>query len=100
MTYRFVGSYAGLGNGIVLERFGAAVELPESEAEEYIQACAALLPEAEFSTLGFTAEELETYYITSLHCDAPAEFIAKRDAAWAALQAHREKPIAAESAKE
>lgn len=102
MTYRFLGSYAEIGN-VRMERFGERIEMPQAEAEAAVRdRDAALLPDADFQKLGITDAELLQHYAVGLHSLAPAEFVAKRDAAWSALRAYRDKlqKTAATAAKE
>jgi hypothetical protein len=101
MTYRFLGTYAEIGN-LRMERFGERVEMPQAEAEAAVRdRDAALLPDAAFQKLGITDAELLQHYAVGLHSLAPAEFIKKRDSAWSALHAYRAKlQTAATAAKE
>jgi hypothetical protein len=101
--YRFVGTCSTIGEE-VLTRVGQLVELPSADAEtRVLHDNLALLPEATFSGLGFTEDELQKHPDVGLHALAPAAFIVKRDAAWAALHARRQElsnPPAAVAAKE
>lgn len=102
MTYRFLGTYAEIGN-LRMERFGERVEMPKAEAEAAVRdRDAALIPDDAFAKLGITDAELLQHYTVGLHSLAPADFIKKRDAAWAALRAYRDKlqNTAATAAKE
>lgn len=90
MTYRFVGSYAEIGD-LRIERFGETVELPQAEAEAAVLHGAALLPADDFTQLNFTDAELREHFSVGLHPLAPAGFLAKRDASWAALRAFRDQ---------
>lgn len=99
MTYRFVGSYAEIAD-LRIERYGEKVELAQPDAEAAVLHGAALLPEAEFQKLNITDAELREHFSVGLHPLAPAGFLAKRDASWAALRAFREQLSAATAAQE
>jgi hypothetical protein len=78
MTFRFVGSELQIGH-VALRTFGQPLDLDAETAKEIIghECGAALLPDAAFSQIGFTADELRW---------ANSEtFQAKRMQAWAAL---------------
>lgn len=91
-TYVFVGSYCELDNGRVkLDRFGQRIELVDSEAENVIRGGGAILPEADFSAIGFDQDELKKYALPGPRANAPAEFHEKvRSAvvAYCELRAH------------
>jgi hypothetical protein len=102
--YRFVGTCSTIGEELVT-RFGQVVELLSTDAENRVlHDNLALLPETTFSAIGFTEEELQKHPDVGLHSLAPAEFTAKRDAAWAAWHAWRQElanpSAAATAAKE
>jgi cytochrome c556 len=78
MTFRFVGSELQIGN-VLLKTFGHPIDLDAETAKEIIahEHSAPLLPDAAFTELGFTAEDLRW---------ANSEtFKAKRKQAWAAM---------------
>ncbi len=87
MIFRFIGYTCQIGDVAGLREFGEAVDLDAKLAAEIIghPRGAALLPEATFSTLGFTAEELAEYATPGSHADAPPTFLAKKSAALIAL---------------
>ena len=78
MTFRFVGSELQIGR-VALRTFGQPVDLDADTAKEIIahEHSAPLLPEEDFSEIGFTADELRW---------ANSEpFKAKRMRAWLAM---------------
>ncbi len=84
MKVRFVGSTADLGDGRTLDQFGQAIEMHAEEFTELLPRLP-IIPDHEFQDCGFTPAELEQYPAIALQVDAPAEFVAKRKAAWDAL---------------
>jgi hypothetical protein len=88
--YVFVGTHSYVGT-IELSRFGQRVELPDGVARTAIAGGCALLPAEEFETIGFTAEEVERHPYPGDWESAPAELIAKRCAAHAAVARIREE---------
>jgi len=110
MIFRFIGTECQIGDFPPLQSFGAAIDLPETLAREIIAPAAnpergsALLPDATFQAIGFTADELAAHRWVSSHADAPAEFQKKKAAALAALTETRKRiasggPTAPEKSK-
>ena len=87
MRFRFIGTSCAIGEVAGLREFGEAVDLDATLAKDIIghPRGAALLPEATFSTLGFTEGELSEYATPGSHIDAPPTFQAKKSAALIAL---------------
>ena len=85
-TYNFVGSYCEIDGGrIKLEKFGQRIDLPEDLAAVVIKGGGAILPEAEFESLGFTEQEISLYAYPGQQASAPEAFLAKRTQAHAAF---------------
>lgn len=81
-TYRFVGSYCEIDGGrIKLERFGQRIELPDEVAETVIRGGGAILPEADFESLGFTEQEISLYAYPGQQIGAPEAFTRKQQEA-------------------
>lgn len=87
MKFRFVGTTCAIGDIAGLREFGEAVDLDATLAADIIghPRGAALLPEATFAAIGFTADELSEFATPGSHADAPAAFLAKKSAALIAL---------------
>ena len=83
--YRFLGQTSQIGP-IKLNQFGQQVELPDQLAEDAMSGGCALLPEAVFNQIGFTATELDRFATPGSHADAPAEFLDKKKQAISAYQ--------------
>lgn len=90
MTYRFVGTETEIAGVCKLTRFGQSVDLDPKLAADAVEGGAAILPEAMFSSVGFTAGELERFAEIGSHFDAPADFLAKKRAALLKLHEWRE----------
>lgn len=110
MIFRFIGTECQIGDYPPLQSFGQSIDIPETLAREIIAPPAnpergsALLPEATFQAIGFTADELVAHRWVSSHGDAPAAFQAKKAAAIAALADTRKRiasggPTAPEKSK-
>ena len=81
MTYRFVGTLCDIG-GIRLSRFGQKVELdPKELARKTL-----VIPEKIWQEIGFSDQEVRRYHTPAAQMTAPADFIAKRAAAWCYCQ--------------
>lgn len=80
MKLRFLGTECTIGDHPSLKTFGQVIELDETLALEAIAGGAALIPEAEFAALGFTADELREYAQPGLHQFAPPTFLDKKRA--------------------
>jgi hypothetical protein len=78
MTFRFVGSEMQIGN-VLLRTFGQPLDLDADTAKEIIahEHSAPLLPDAAFTELGFTQDELRWANSDN--------FKAKRKLAWVAM---------------
>lgn len=91
VSLRFVGTfYAILGTPYTMKKFGQIVSLPEDLAKEKILDGAPLLPPDKFDALGFTEDELRTWWNTERQHAAPAPFHEKKAAAFKALAEYRE----------
>jgi hypothetical protein len=95
-VYRFVGTYCEIWDTeFKFTRFGQKVEMPDALAKEAKTQGAALVPEDQFSTIGFSEDELKAYRDHSAHRNAPESFLNKRSAAWKLVhEAPVEKPVA------
>jgi hypothetical protein len=90
-TYYFVGSYCEIDGGrIKLERFGQRIDLPEDLATTVILGGGAILPEADFESLGFTEQEISLYAYPGQQATAPEAFLKKRSQAHVAFCGLRE----------
>lgn len=72
---------------------GQEFDMTDEEARSAILSGAHLLPKPLFDSQGFTAEELAKHSNARLQANAPAAFLAKRDAAIEAAQKHRAQLI-------
>lgn len=91
MTFRHIGTESQIGDLPILREYGQAVELDETLAAEAILGNAALLPEADFKSLGFIEDELKRFKHVAAHEDAPATVKAKFLAGRIALHSLREQ---------
>jgi hypothetical protein len=87
MTFRFVGTECEFVGMTTLRELGEKIDLDSKVAEKLLASPVgpALLPEAVFSTVGFTPAELVAHRWVSSHDDAPGEFQKKKHAALTAL---------------
>lgn len=101
-TYRFLGTEANIGGAQpgTLTQFGQKLQLADDHLTSALQSGAPLLPEDRFAAHGISDADLGKYFSTSLHNDAPADFVAKRDAAWLDMQRFREETLNPEIHKE
>ena len=90
MTFRFIGIESHYSGGR-LESFGQPVPLGETEGAALIVGNLPILPDAEFQSCGFTAEELERYKYPGPREGCTPEFAEKWKAARLALHEVRER---------
>lgn len=90
MIYRFVGTFADLGDNRMLNRFGDSVELTDEEAANAISQRVAIIPDATFQQLSFTPAELQNYGYPEASVPDDHPFHAKRKKAWLAVHELRE----------
>lgn len=100
MTYRFIGTEAEVA-GSALKRFGQTITFPDAEhakdavvgagREQGYAGAIAAIPDEEFVQIGFTDAELRKYMYPAHRVNVPAEFGAKVQSAFAALDAHRQE---------
>lgn len=100
MIYRFIGTETEIAGVCTLTRFGQSVDLDPELAAEAVEGGAPILPEALFSSVGFTAGELDRFAEIGSHFDAPAEFLAKKKAALLKMHEWRELGSAVEGVME
>jgi hypothetical protein len=74
-VYRFVGVECKIGDA-ELKTIGQKIELPDEQATDLIRhpRGAAIIPDDEFSAIGFTDAELQRYGRKGSQVNAPAEF--------------------------
>ena len=90
ITARFIGAMCDIGP-IALKYFGQRVELDEATFREAVRGNAAILPEADFNRIGFTAEELAKYRIVAARRDPSDSFAVKYSKACDRLREIREE---------
>lgn len=92
MIYRFLGNNLELTEpAVTMTQFGSSVDIPSAEiAENFIRVGAPLIPDATFSSIGFTKEELEKHASADTHDAADEQFKKKKKAALDALHELRE----------
>ncbi|CAB4130888.1 hypothetical protein UFOVP130_42 [uncultured Caudovirales phage] len=89
--FRFVGSYCEIDGGrIKLEQFGQRVELPDNVAEIVVRGNGAIIPEDQFTAIGFTDQELVDYAFPGQRAGAPEEFRERVKAAHIAFHDYRQ----------
>ena len=69
--------------------FGTVYDIPQPLADKAISEGAALLPEALFAQVGFTAEEIKDYPNPRMQKNAPVDWKLKHKAALDALHNYR-----------
>lgn len=91
MNYRFIGLSSEIAGVAALRLYGQSVELPDGVARDAITGGCALIPDRDFTELGFTPEELSIYQHPGPRQNASPEFQAKHRQALLALHNLREQ---------
>ena len=90
-SYRFLGTMMEIPDlSMLVQRFGEKVELDKDVAENAVLIGAQMIPEDQFSALGFTDKELEENASSAAHDSAPDEFKKKKFKALTALHDFRQ----------
>lgn len=76
-TYRFLGTVGAVGS-LELTQFGQRVTMSEEQAFEAVRGGCALLPDAEFQSIGFSSDELLKNAFPSARPRLDPSFQAKR----------------------
>jgi hypothetical protein len=92
--YRFCGDF-GVHGSLTFDHLGQEFEMESEEALDLARGGFPILPNEEFSALGFTPKELEEFPSAVSHEDAPKEFQEKKAAMLLALYEFRQSLIAA-----
>ena len=87
--WRFLGSNSSIEGVASLTEFGQQIELSPDMAAAALRICC--IPDAQFSEIGFTDEELAVYKWPASHDTAVPAFLQKKRAALAVLHMLRYK---------
>jgi len=94
-TYRFLGTEATIGGAQpgTLTQYGQKLQLADESLIPALLSGAPLLPEDRFATHAISDTELQKYFATQIHETAPADFLAKRNAAWEDMHRFRDEVL-------